>query len=229
MRRNYISREFDYSNISGTFNMKDVRSFFGSKMMEIEDFISITDRTIVYYNNVNGEQLDSIVESSGTPILYSMPIDKLVNHKIEINRNQGQESIDRNTEWILTVDIGSMLSNYIFANIKNNRVFDGVMNSNTVSNSVDSAIRDYISSNIFGRYRYSNIDFFISYNDLSGSNVLRFKNDWSPNIGVESNIFSRLNTDLSADKKILTIKFKQDKGSLNFNFSYYFNIFFEKA
>ena len=46
MRRTYISPEFDYKPIFGTMNMLEQSSFFGSKMLEIEDKIDIKNENI---------------------------------------------------------------------------------------------------------------------------------------------------------------------------------------
>jgi len=47
MRRTYISPEFEYKKVYGTFNMKEESSFFGSKMLEIDDILELTEQSIV--------------------------------------------------------------------------------------------------------------------------------------------------------------------------------------
>ena len=56
MRRNYISPEFNYVPVYGTLNMEEESSYFGSKMLEIEDSINIGNESVVYYQNQNNEQ-----------------------------------------------------------------------------------------------------------------------------------------------------------------------------
>ena len=46
MRRTYISPEFIYQKVNGTFNMQEHSSFFGSKMIEIDDEIVIKNDNI---------------------------------------------------------------------------------------------------------------------------------------------------------------------------------------
>ena len=58
MRRNYISPEYKYVTKGGTFNMLEQTSFFGSKMIDIQDRISISNENVIYYQNSNFEQLN---------------------------------------------------------------------------------------------------------------------------------------------------------------------------
>jgi len=58
MRRDYISPEYKSVRVYGTFNMLEESNFFGSKMLEIEDSIIISNQEIIYYQNENGEQID---------------------------------------------------------------------------------------------------------------------------------------------------------------------------
>ena len=51
MRRTYISPEYYYNNVYGTFNMVEESNFFGAKMLEVEDMIPIDKQDIS--NNKN--------------------------------------------------------------------------------------------------------------------------------------------------------------------------------
>ena len=70
MRRNYISPEFEYRKVFGTLNMKEESTFFGSKMLEIEDIIELHNQGIIYYQNSNNEQIDLDIERSLNPIVF---------------------------------------------------------------------------------------------------------------------------------------------------------------
>ena len=80
MRRTYISPEFVYQKVHGTLNMVEHSSFFGSKMLEIDDNLNIKNDNIVYYQLSNGEQLDINAESNLPQIVYDAVIDKKNNH-----------------------------------------------------------------------------------------------------------------------------------------------------
>ena len=58
MRRDYISPEFDYTRTFGTYDMTESSSLFGSKMLEIEDELDLHNQSIIYYQNLQKEQID---------------------------------------------------------------------------------------------------------------------------------------------------------------------------
>jgi hypothetical protein len=47
MRRTYISPEYQKRAVYGTLNMVEESTFFGAKMLEIEDTISIDNQDII--------------------------------------------------------------------------------------------------------------------------------------------------------------------------------------
>ena len=118
MRRTYISPEFKYEKVYGTFNMLEQSSFFGSKMLEIEDSITIGQQSILYYQTSNKEQLDASVENSLPSIVYNSSDDKLANHTLLKDEAQSAYELDNNTKWILDINLNNILSNYIFATLK---------------------------------------------------------------------------------------------------------------
>jgi hypothetical protein len=90
MRRNYISPEFNYEPVYGSFNMLEQSSFFGSKMLEIEDNLNITNDNLVYYQLISGEQIDEVSERSTTPIVYDQALDKSKNHTLQLLELQSE-------------------------------------------------------------------------------------------------------------------------------------------
>ena len=77
MRRNYISNEYIYSNIPGSFNMLEESNYFGAKMLEIEDALYISNQNLIYYQQPNGEQFDMSIESTLLSNIYSSSDNKL--------------------------------------------------------------------------------------------------------------------------------------------------------
>ena len=71
MRRSYISPEYQNRAVYGTLNMVEESTFFGAKMLEVEDSISIDNQDIIYYQRSNGEQLDISTETSLDSYIYS--------------------------------------------------------------------------------------------------------------------------------------------------------------
>lgn len=227
MRRNYISPEYKYQPVNGTLNMLEQTSFFGSKMIDIQDSVSISNENIIYYQNVNFEQLNFTLEKNLTPIVYSTVEDKLSNHKIVRDPSQTSTQENYNTRWIIEINLKSILSNYLFSTLKKYRTFEGVRNSMTLYNNVNTSISEYISKNIINRYKYSTIEFFVEYKHFSQDGSLRFKNDFIE-LSDTSLKTNKIQTILSDDESKLRIIFNQENPSSDYNFNYYFNLFFNK-
>lgn len=226
MRRKYISPEFKYVPVSGTMNMTEQTSFFGSKMIDIEDSISIQTENIIYYQSKTKEQLTFSLEKNSNPIVYNSADNKKINHIIKSDDSQSMMQHTSNTRWIVEIDIKTILSDYLFATLKKYRTFEGVKNNMTVYNNVDSAINDYITNNILSRYRYKSMNFFIDYKSFSQDNTMQYRNNFTE-ITDTLLITSKLQTTIDGQNTI-TIIFNQEKPSTSYNFNYYFNLYFEK-
>ena len=228
MRRSYISPEYTESSIYGTFNMIEESNFFGAKMLEVEDIINISDQNIIYYQKSTGEQIDISIESSLPSQVYSASDNMKSRQSIVIDPTQLSYQKDGNTKWVLTIDLKNILVDYLFAIMKRYRTFEGISNNLTRTNDVNTAIKQYISSNVLNRYKFSKLDLYVSYKDLMQQNVLRYKNTWNHNVVSDSNLLKKAQKDLAFDESELKIYFSQEKSSSQYNFDYYFNILFEK-
>ena len=131
------------------------------------------------------------------------------------------------TRWILTIDLKSILSNYLFSTLKKYRTFEGVRNNITNENDVNISIRKYIEYNILDRYKIKNIDLMINEKSLRNQNLLKFKNNWNKDLTLE-NKFTKIQTETAFDYSTVKLIFNQQNPSSEFNFDYYFNILFEK-
>lgn len=228
MRRSYISPEYTSLKVFGTYNMIEESNFFLSKMLEIEDSLYLSNQDLVYYQNANGEQVDFSLESTVPSLVYSTSNDKLENHTLVIDDSQTQYQRDRNTKWIMTIDLETILDNYIFAIMKKYRTFEGLKKSMTRTGDVNVALRTYIKENVINRYKFSRIDLYVAYKDLRNQNILRYKTYWNPIVGIESNKLVKIQTETSFDGSSLKIYFSQDKDSSQYSFEYFYNILFEK-
>lgn len=229
MRRNYISPEFVKSRVNGTLNMIEESSFFGAKMLEIEDSILVSTENIIWFENAIGEQIDLESEDALPPNTFSSAGQKLVNHTLVIDDSQSQYTRDNATKWILDVDINSILTEYIFAELKSNRTFEGIRTQMTAFNDIDLAIKSYIASNVIDRYKMSRFDLYIKYVDLKQQNVLRLKNKWNSEIVSPDYLLKRFETVSDFEGKNIRVLFGQEKPSTLFNFEYFFNILYEKV
>lgn len=228
MRRSYISPEYQTKAVYGTLNMLEESTFFGAKMLEIEDSISIDTLDIIYYQNQNGEQLDFSIESSLASIVYSSSLDKQNNHTLVLDPAQPKYQLDNNTRWILTIDLETIITNYLFSTLKKYRTFEGIKSDMNIYSNVDTAIKSYINYNILSRYKFKGIQLYVNYIDLRNQNVLRYKNEWSKNIINNSNLLTKLQTETEFDQSSIKVTFNQEKPSSTYRFDYFFNILFEK-
>lgn len=227
MRRTYISPEFAKNKVYGTYNMVEESNFFGSKMLEVEDFIDIINQDIIYYQKDTGEQLDIVVESTLSSIVYYSSISKKDNHTLVIDDSQPSYQLNKNTRWILDIDLNQIFTDYLFATLKKYRTFEGLKNQMTLEKDVNVAIRKYITNNVLNRYKLSSIDLFIKYTDLRNQNLLKYKNVWNNTLGDEFKM-NKIQTDTAFDSSTVKVLFEQEKPSETYNFEYYFNISFVK-
>ncbi len=228
MRRTYISSEYSNTKTYGTFNMVEESNYFGSKMLEIEDSIYIENQNIIYYQRPSGEQINLSAETSIDSPVYSTSADKEKNHSLKIDETQTNYQKENSTKWIMDIKLNDVLSNFLFANLKRYRTFEGMKASLTRTNDVNTTIREYINKNVSNRYKLSKIDLYIKYKDLRSQNVLRFKNTWNSTIAIDSNKFQKIQTETAFDGLNIKLLFNQEQPSTQYSFEYYFNILFEK-
>ena len=228
MRRNYISPEFEYKEVFGTYNMVEESNFFGAKMLEIEDSILINNQNIIYYQMPNGEQLDLSVENTLQSYVYSSSIDKEKNQILSIDTSQTEYTKENLTNWYLDINLKEILKNYIFSELKRYRTFEGIRTNMNSYNDVNVAIKGYINYNIIDRYKLSKIDLYLKYKDLRNQNLLRYKNSWNYDIVNPSNRLSKFQSDMSPDGSYTRITFNQQKPSSSYSYEYFFNLYFEK-
>ncbi len=228
MRRSYMSPEYSNTQIYGTFNMVEESNFFAAKMLEVEDSIYVSNQNIIYYQKSTGEQIDLAIESSLPTQVYSASDNMKSHQKLTLDDAQLDYQKESNTKWILNIDLGNILSDYLFAVMKRYRTFEGISNPLTRTNDVNTAIREYISNNVTNRYKLSRLDLYVSYTDLRSQNVLRYKNTWKSTISLDSNLLKKKQMDVAFDESILKVLFTQEKPSSQYNFDYSFNILFEK-
>ena len=231
MRRDYISPEFEYTRTFGTYDMTEASSLFGSKMLEIEDELNLHNQSIIYYQSLEKEQIDLSIESSLPPIIYSVSDDKKSKHTLVISESQNEFQKNGNTKYILTIQLGNLLINYIFATLKEHRTFEGVRNKMCRKGDIDNSIYEYIIKNILNRYKLEKTELYVKYNDLRSQTSLRFSNKWSSDIdsiSTSNYLLTKIETDTSFDGSSVKINFNQEKSSQKYNFDYYFKLIWKK-
>ena len=227
MRRNYISPEFTYNGQYGTMNMIEETSFFGPKMLYIQNYISVDNQNIVYYQNSNNEQVNFSIEKNSSPIVYSSFSDKQKNHTIIIDLTQSSAQKNYNTKWLVTIDLKTILSNFLFATLKQSRTFNGITNNMTIYNNINASINEYISKNILNRYEFSSIDFYVQYQSFVQNGSLRYNNSFIE-LNDSTYLIKQLQSTLNQSGGSITINFNQSQDSASYNFNYYFNLYFKR-
>lgn len=228
MRRTYISPEFENNEVYGTFNMLEESNFFGAKMLEIEDKITISNENIIYYQRTNGEQSDLETEMTLDSYIYSSSDDKLVNHTLILDPTQTKNNLENNTKWILNVSLDKILSNFLYAEMKRWRTFEGIKSDMTIYNDINVALKNYISLNVVNRYKFKSLDLYINYTDLRSQNVLRYKNNWNQNTIKPEFKFTKFQSIAGFNDTSVQILFTQEKPSSSYKFDYFFDILYEK-
>lgn len=228
MRRNYISPEFQYNPVFGSLSMEEESTFFGSKMLEIEDFLKIGNENIIYFQNQFNEQLDLEKEYDFPAIVYDLNEDKQKNHTIVLDELQNQ--IDRNgyAKWIMKINIKEILRNYLFAILKNARTFEGIRNTMTFNQNIDISIRDYIERNVINRYKFSSLDLYLVPVDLLSTGTLKYNVIWDTEISIEEYRFTKFSTKTDFNFNDIEVFFSQNYLATQYTFRYYYNLNFEK-
>lgn len=220
-----MSPEFFNSKIYGSFNSFEESNFFGSKMLEIEDEVEIKDQNIIYYQNDKNEQIDLNVESAQNSKIYSSFDNKKLNHNLTIDDSQPNTQLKTNTRWILDINLSSILTEFVFANIKKERTFQALTNDMVVSKDVNVYIRNYIKNNVLDRYRLSNIELFVDYVDIRTGSNLQYQNTFDKRT---FNKLTRFQTETNFNFSKTRLTFNQEQSAQEFSFKYFFNLKFEK-
>jgi hypothetical protein len=233
MKSDLIISRYKTKKIIGTKSSYDDRTFFGSKMIDIEDSILIDNGTIQYsevYNTEdkrnNGYQHFEDVDNIEKIYLVSLFDIKDNNHTITLG-SQSNIDLRLNTNWTILVNWRDILVEYIFLKLKEARTFKTINFENVLSENINLYIKNYIRNNLISRYNLESLDFYIKYFDLDSGDE-----DTDPNLSLnpifddtihdESNRIKNVNS--TVYPKILNIQYKQTESSQFKKFHYYFDL-----
>jgi hypothetical protein len=230
MRRSYISPEFNYNKVFGTLSMKEESTFFGSKMLEIEDILEVSNQGIIYFQNDKKEQIDFDVERSLKPVIYSASDDKKNNHTLIFDDTQSEFQKNNLTKYFININLKIILENFLFSTLKQYRTFEGIKNSMCYTKNVDFSIRQYVIKNVTDRYKFDKLELYIRYNDLRDQNIKRYNNTWIDDESILSREYqtNKFQTETEFDYSSVKVSFNQEKSSQQYNFDYYFKLFWVK-
>ncbi len=225
MKRSYISPEYAYAHVSGLLSMREQSNYFGSKMMETPNVMTIGNANISYYQNESGEQINYDNEVIRNPVIVDMVSVKINAHALYRDLNTSSEG--GQVSWVMEISLFDIISTYCFGNIKKNRAFNGVLSSDLLNNDVDLTIRDYVAFNVINLYYLKTIDLYLSYNDLSAGLGMIGVNNFNIDIPTTTTV-NISNMVYNSDKSIVKIYFKQTMDYNLYSFDYFFNLNFEK-
>jgi hypothetical protein len=257
MRKSFLTKEYSIEPLNGTFNMKEQRAFFSSKILEIEDEMYVDNNNINWTESsdkTQGIRLEDINQSFNTELVKS------TNHSLRFFPNQTEQQKKEFTRWEFKFNVREIITQYLFAQLKTNRTFEGIDNNKTLKNNIDTAINTYIKDNVYPRIKFFNIVLYVQYYkigdeqgflDENNNEVIalqydnKFREDLitpSPESGETSTDYQiRLrnyrdsikvkNFQLSIDpnQEVATVIYKQTESSLNFKFDYYYDVIWVKA
>jgi hypothetical protein len=252
MKENLILKKFKKENVNGTFNLLEDKTFFGTKVMEIENFIDVKNIGIQYfqyfYNIIdindltevekaknNGYQYNEINEFLESFFLLDVVDLKLNNHTII---NQSTSTLNQfNTKWTIDINIKNILTQYLFAKIKERRTFKSIRYENLLNKDINDSIINYIELNLLDRIKFDSLTFYVKYTDISdnsifGNETLKqfdpiFKSDIDNIENIDNNINVQVN-DFIDPLSNVSINYLQKKSSSQYKFDYYFDIHYVK-
>lgn len=222
MRKNFQTKEYTKENVFGTFNMKEIRSFLMSKILEIEDIMVINNLILTWnesYNNTQGILSDNITKT------YNFNDIKRNNHSISLTPKQSDIQTKEYTSWDININIREIVNQYLFAQLKVNKAFSKILNEHTYFNSVNKAIFDYIEQNVYPRIIFDKIVLYVKYIEVDNNRRL-LNVQYNSNINTSVNDFRLV---LDTLQNNATVTYKQILSSENYTFDYYFDVIWRKS
>jgi len=246
MKENLILKKYKKEKVFGTFNLLEEETFFGSKVMEIEDNISLDDKSIQYYHHIdntsdetsknNGFQNYELNTFLETFCILDVVKLKLNNHTIS-KLQQSAKNEENNTKWLININTKNILKEYLFSKIKERRTFKSLSYKSFLNKNINESIYQYIEENLYDRFKFDKIEFFVEYYDISNNSIYhnttlkKFDPQFKSSVGVIENQNNSVNVEINnfldplADIKI---NYFQTKSSQEYKFDYYFNLYFNK-
>lgn len=251
MRKNFLTKEYSLEQRPGTLSMLEKRNFYGSKILEIPDTLTVDEIDIVW--SESNDKTQGINIDDQTKVLDVSTLKK-DNHTIQRAPRQTDRDIREYTIYEMTINIEDIIYDWIFAQLKKFQTFSGIRNEETFKNDIDIAINEYIQVNIMPRIDFETINLYVRYFpigtfDESGTVSLQYDIKYSENIitppaisgestdqlqirsAAFKNSLKVANFELSLDafKRVATLRYKQTQSSQNYKFNYYFDVVYKKA
>ncbi len=232
-------KKFTVNSIPGTMNQKELRTFFGGKILYSEDNIYINDDSI-NFSQVSTDYDYGFQYYDSTSIVifedqfYENLTDLKYNNQSIALYSQNEANLSNNTRWLITINGSSILKSYLFFKIKEQRAFKNVHAKDVYSKDINNAIYEYVTNNIFSRYRLSKIDFYVEYYDINQQTIydtvkLQYQPEFKVDVYKTENLSNMSVIGFDPYKfDTITIQYNQSKSSQQYGFNYYFDLNFTK-
>jgi len=237
MKNDLIITRFKTEPVIGTLSTFDPKTFFGSKMIDVEDEIIVDESQIQYTEifdsgntNNNGYQYYIDVDDLETEFLKDLSVLKKNNHNIVL-LPQSNLDLTNNTNWNLVINWKNILLEYLFYKLKEVRTFKCIRYNDVLSENINYFIREYITNNLLNRYEFKRLDMYVKYYDLENIDPnkkpnLIFNPLFTVNVKNNANLIKNINT-IIFDTTV-SVNYKQTQLSTNKKFNYYFDIVLSK-
>ena len=237
MKSDLIITRFKTETTTGTRESSDPKTFFGSKMVDVEDTILVDESEIQYSEvyqtgntNSNGYQYYEDVDSLESIYLVNLTDLKYDNHTISLV-SQSDVDLKNNTQWTLNISWKNILQEYIFYQLKKRRTFKCIQYTDLISENINLYIREYITDNLINRYQFTQLNFYVEYIQLDSGTQhtdphLLFDPIFSVNVKNDTNLVKNANATTLNDS--LIVNYKQTQSSEKYKFNYYFDLIFTK-
>jgi len=238
MKSDLIITRFKTEPIIGTKETNDVKTFFGSKMVDVEDVIIIDDSKIQFSEyfktgtteNNNGYQYYNDIDNLENIYLVNLIDIKFNNHNVNLV-SQSTIDLKNNTQWTINISWKNILREYIYYQLKNRRTFKCIKYTDVLSENINLFIRNYIEDNLVNRYQFSQLNFYVEYIDLNmgdeyNNPQLLFNPIYTIDVKKDANLIK--NTNSTVFDETLIVNYKQTEPSTKMKFNYYFELIMTK-
>ena len=238
MKTTTIIQQYKKEPVVGTKTAKEVKSFFGTNLVDIEDEIIISDVSIQYSDTPSTHyqyyDLTTLVSEQEVTTLRSLTDIKYENHTIDLYK---QDYTYNNLQWNYVIKARNILKEYLFARLKESRMMKSITKDQTPKNDINTFIYDYIEFNLLDRYNINYITFYVQY-----KNVINDGNTFNNNYTIKNPTFDKncykteyivtdisiLTTDYLNNLGDVKMKYHQIKDASRYTFNYYFVIDYKK-
>ena len=247
MKNNLIIRKYDTEKVKGVKSAKEIKSFFGSKLIDIEDTIFVNDISIQYsevvdkvnIQNDHYQYYDINLLHPETNILRSLDDVKYENHSIDIYSQKDPSALNanQNLEWILVINAKNILREYLFLRLKESRIFKTIQSVDLIERNINTYINNYIDENLLNRYNISDISFYVAYFNIVNDSTVYTKGQVLKGPQYNKTVFNTNNKiqnvriitpDYLNNLDTVRVIYNQIKDSKIYKFDYYFTISYKK-